>query len=575
MVIVMRPYLLFRLFLLIVLLASNTIFAQNANQKIDEYVKQAADYELNGDFNQAAFYYDKVANAYWQQNSTDNAVLYFNKALTNSKKIGNTNGIKVIYTNLGLIYSDVDNHKLASESFQEALSASRKLGRKTDIATSLLNLSNEQIDLGDYSGAEKSLTEAQRIAQELNDPKILKNCYFNYNKLYEKLGNQTKAAEYFNLFAMLSKKIQTEELKVKEQKAKEMVDSAGRVVQQISAEKDYTNRKLAETNEELQQKENTLKEVEKITREQQMQIELLNTEMQLRDAQLKHQKLLQKVYIGLILISLLFTALVFYAYTEKKKANRLLKEKNTEILVQKEELSEQADQLRNLNALKDKVFSIIAHDLRSPLFSLITMLNIAKEGHFTEDSFKSIIGELSINVNHTTSLLENLLTWARNQMHGTKVNTVNFDFKGLVDSRIGMLEERAHQKEITIINQLSQNLFVHADKDMTEIVFRNIVSNSIKFCNAGDKVRIWSMNSDGAVTICVEDTGVGIQPDVMDKLFGTQISSTPGTRNEKGTGLGLILCKEFITMNSGEIWAESQVDKGSKFFFTLPVAKID
>ncbi len=574
MIMIMRWLFLFLSFSMISLSFPHKSFSQVNNPKIDEYLKLASENEANGDNNQAAFFFDKVANLYWQLNDTDNAILYFSKALSNSKKIGNTNGIKVIYTNLGLIYSDKSNYKLASENFSEALAASRKLGRKFDIAASLLNLSSTQIETAEYSGVEKDLNEVQKIAQELNDQKLLKNCYFNFNKLYEKQGNQTKAAEYFNLFAMLTKKIQSEEFKEKELKARQMVDSAGKVVQQISAEKDLTNKKLAETSQELQEKESTLMEVERLTKEQQMQIELLNTEMQLRDAQLKHQKLLQKVYIGLIIVSLLFTALIFYAYTEKKKANKLLQMMNSEILTQKEEISEQADQLRDLNSLKDKLFSIIAHDLRSPLFSLITMLNIAKEGHFTEESFKTIIAELSVNVNHTTSLLENLLTWAKNQMHGTKVNPVNFDLKELLNARIGILEERAQQKEISIVNQLSDNIFVHADRDMTEIVVRNIVSNSIKFCNAGDKVRIWSTSKDGGVTICVEDTGVGIQPDVMQKLFGTQISSTPGTRNEKGTGLGLILCKEFVTMNGGEIWAESQVNKGSKFFFTLPGAKL-
>jgi len=571
----MRRFLVKTIHVLIVSLIFSVSYSQESASKINEYIKLAADYESKGDNNQAAFYYDKAANLCWRYNDTDNAIVYFGKALNNAKKIGNTNGIKTIYTNLGLIYSDKANHKLALENYSDALTESRKLGKQFDIAASLLNLSNEQIELGDYSGAEKNLNEVQKIAQEINDQKILKNCYFNYNKLYEKLGNQSKAAEYFNLFAMLTKKIQTEELKEKEQKAKELVDSAGRVVQQMSVEKSFTDKKLAETNQELKLKENTLREVERITQEQQMQIDLLNTEMELRDAQLMHQKLLQKVYIGLIIISLLFASLIFYAYTEKKKANRLLQEKNHEILSQKEEITEQANQLRDLNALKDKVFSIIAHDLRSPLFSLITMLNIAKEGLFTEESFKTIIGELSINVNHTTSLLENLLTWARNQMHGTKVNPTNFDLNDLISSRLKMLEDRAIQKELSIVNQLKDNVFVHADKDMTEIVFRNIVSNAIKFCNAGDKIRIWNTIGDGIVTICVEDTGVGILPDVMQKLFGTQISSTPGTRNEKGTGLGLILCKEFVNMNGGEIWAESQINKGSKFFFTLPVAKVD
>ena len=543
-------------------------------QGVDEYIKLAREYENAGNANQAVYYYDKAANAYWRANDYQNAIVYFEKALENITKVGNKNGEKLLYVNLGLVYSEISDYTHAQKCFESALNISTSSGKKGDVGQILYNISTVQIEQGNYQGALSNLTKTEAIAQEVGDQKLLRNVYYNYNRAYEGLKNTEKAAEYFSLYAMLTKKIQAEEIRKKELQAKAMVDSAGRVVQQVSQEKEHTEKRLVETSKELKEKEQTLKEVEELTREQQMQIELLNAEMKLRDAVIQNQKLLQKVYIGLILFSLAFAAALYYAYVQKRKANRLLKEKNDEISRQRDAISRQADELRELNALKDKLFSIIAHDLRSPLFSLITMLNIAKEGHFAPENFKEILDELSVNVNHTTALLENLLTWAKTQMHGVKVNPQNFDLNQLVNSRIQLLNEAAENKEIKLKNSIPDGTFVFADTDMSDIVIRNLISNAIKFCNAGDRITIWSTTCADRVTVCVEDTGRGMTPDVLQKLFGTQITSTPGTKNEKGTGLGLILCKEFVQMNGGEIWAESQPDKGSKFFFTLPKASV-
>lgn len=543
-------------------------------QGVDEFIKLAREYENAGNANQAVYYYDKAANAYWRANDYQNAIVYFEKALENITKVGNKNGEKLLYINLGLVYSEISDYTHAQKCFESALNIATSSGKKGDVGQILYNITTVQIEQGNYQGALSNLTKTEEIAQEVGDQKLLRNVYYNYNRAYEGLKNTEKAAEYFSLYAMLTKKIQAEEIRKKELQAKAMVDSAGRVVQQVSQEKEHTEKKLVETSKELKEKEQTLKEVEELTREQQMQIELLNAEMKLRDAVIQHQKLLQKVYIGLILFSLAFAAALYYAYVQKRRANRLLKEKNDEISRQRDAISRQADELRELNALKDKLFSIIAHDLRSPLFSLITMLNIAKEGHFTPENFKEILDELSVNVNHTTALLENLLTWAKTQMHGVKVNPQNFDLNQLVNSRIQLLNEAAENKEIKLKNSIPDGTFVFADTDMADIVIRNLISNAIKFCNAGDRITIWSTTGADRVTVCVEDTGRGMAPDVLQKLFGTQITSTPGTKNEKGTGLGLILCKEFVQMNGGEIWAESQPDKGSKFFFTLPKASV-
>ncbi|HDP75574.1 MAG TPA: tetratricopeptide repeat protein [Bacteroidales bacterium] len=542
--------------------------------KVEELIVLARQFENAGNANQAVYYYNKAANAYWRANDFRSAIAYFEKTIENIKKVGNRNGEKLLYINLGLLYTEIADYVHAQKSFENALSIARSSGKKQDIGQILYNISTVQIEQGNYQGALSNLTKTEALAQEVGDQKLLRNAYYNYNRAYEGLKNTEKAAEYFSLYAMLTKKIQAEEIRKKELQAKAMVDSAGRVVQQVAQEKEHTEKRLVETSKELKEKEQTLKEVEELTREQQMQIELLNAEMKLRDAVIQHQKLLQKVYIGLTLFSLAFAAALYYAYLQKRRANRLLNEKNEEISRQRDAISRQADELRELNSLKDKLFSIIAHDLRSPLFSLITMLNIAKEGHFSPENFKEILDELSVNVSHTTALLENLLTWAKTQMHGVKVNPQNFDLNQLVNSRIQLLNEATQAKEIQLKNNISRGTFVFADTDMADIVIRNLISNAIKFCNAGDRITIWSTTGADRVTVCVEDTGRGMTPDVLQKLFGTQITSTPGTRNEKGTGLGLILCKEFVQMNGGEIWAESQPDMGSKFFFTLPKASV-
>lgn len=547
-------------------------FSQGVSQQIANYEQLAGEFEKNGDANQAAYYFDKAANQAWQANDLNRAITDFDRALANIKQVGNVNGAKTIYTNLGLIYCEKGNHKEAYNNFQAALSAARNLGRKDDVANALVNISTEQMELTDFDGALKSLDEAQKLAQEVGNARALKNIYLNYNKLYEKLGSKDKADEYFRLYMMLNKKLQDDEFKARQMLAQAKVDSAGRIINRISNEKESTARKLMETSHELQHTESMLKETERISTEQRMQIDLLNTQMKLREAELKNQQLHQRIYIGLIIILLLFAAILFRANHLKKKANRLLSEKNAEITAQKEEISRQADELRELNALKDRLFSIIAHDLRSPLFSLITMLNIAREGHFTEDSFREIIGELSTNVSHTTALLENLLTWAKNQMQGTKVKPENFFLNEVITPRLQQLSEVALQKDVTLINQVDDKTSVYADRDMLDLIIRNLISNAIKFCNAGDKIQVWSSIENTYIKVCVEDTGVGIDAQSLKKLFGNQVSSTPGTRNEKGTGLGLILCREFVEMNNGKIWAESTPGKGSQFFFTLPIA---
>jgi len=393
---------------------------------------------------------------------------------------------------------------------------------------------------------------------------LLRNAYSLYTKVYDKLGNREESAKYFELFAAITKKIQQEEMKRKEEEANRLVSQVTSKIIEVEAEKQATQK-------ELEEKQQFLEQAEQESRERLMQIELLSKERELQQAIISRHKLIQNIYIGIIIVILGFAALIFFFYSEKKKANKLLEQKNAEISRQNVEIQEQAEKLKELNQLKDKLFSIISHDLRSPLGSLLTLLSVTKEGYFTEEGFKNVIEDLSKNVGYTYELLENLLKWAQSQLQGTKLNPSVFNLIDATKNKLNIYSEQAVSKGITLQNLINDDISVYADRDMIELVLRNLIANAIKFSNDGSTVSVSAKRKDDWVEVCVADSGQGITPENLKKLFGKELFTTVGTRKEKGSGLGLVLCKDFITLNGGEIWASSTLGKGSKFFFTLPI----
>lgn len=226
--------------------------------------------------------------------------------------------------------------------------------------------------------------------------------------------------------------------------------------------------------------------------------------------------------------------------------------------------------LEELNQLKDRLFSIIAHDLRSPLIGLADMIRLAEEGDLNSEEFISLLPELSKNIGYTSGLVENLLYWAKSQLSGATVNPVLFDLQPVTAPLLGLFQHNADEKGVKIHNQIREATFVYADPDMIQAVLRNLVANAIKFCRQDDFVFINASSSGEQVTISVEDTGVGINKENLSRLFAQENFTTRGTVNEQGTGLGLMLCQEFIEKNNGTISVDSVLGKGSRFSFSLP-----
>jgi signal transduction histidine kinase len=262
------------------------------------------------------------------------------------------------------------------------------------------------------------------------------------------------------------------------------------------------------------------------------------------------------------------------AHVDLKKSKDIILEQNKKLSNLVEQLSKNNLELNKLIASKDKFFSIIAHDLKGPVGNLSSFLSFMTEQYenISQEEFKKdlvLLENASIKIR---DLLENLLTWARSQKGDIQYKPENFNISKLIQSNVQLFESSAKNKKISIINNIPENLFGFFDYQMITTVVRNLISNALKYTNDSGSITISETEGAEFIEITIQDTGIGMSLIIVENLFKIDVKhfSTEGTGGEKGTGLGLILCKEFIDKHSGKIWVESEIGKGSKFKFTIP-----
>lgn len=264
---------------------------------------------------------------------------------------------------------------------------------------------------------------------------------------------------------------------------------------------------------------------------------------------------------------------------EMKKANNDLVLSIKELEDSKIEISEKAAvlesqtlQLTELDDLKNRLFSIISHDLKTPIYSLRNLFRNVEKYDIPGDEIKVLVPDIINDLNYTTSLMENLLQWAKSQMKGNNVNPQLLDIAVIVNEVQQLLRLQAESKQVYVKAKIDPSIYIFADKDMINLVLRNIISNAIKFTPSNGEINVGAAVKNEMVEMYVQDTGTGISAENIEKLFANNYFTTNGTANESGTGLGLMLCKDFLLKNGGNISVESEVGKGSKFLFTLPRA---
>lgn len=258
--------------------------------------------------------------------------------------------------------------------------------------------------------------------------------------------------------------------------------------------------------------------------------------------------------------------------TENANYNTALYQNNLEIQKQSNQLKQQAEELDQLNTLKNKLFSVISHDLKAPMYALRNLFdNIHSQGMPAEE-IKELIPEVKKDLNYTVSLMENLLQWAKSQMKSHTVRPQLINVTDLIDEVMHLLHLQAEAKHIRIGKKTSGAVYVWADYDMINLVLRNLVSNAIKFTPQGGTICIGASEFSNFAEVYVQDSGKGMTAAEVKKVNSEEFYTTNGTAHEQGTGIGLMLCREFLLKNEGRLRIESEAGKGSTFSFTLPLA---
>jgi signal transduction histidine kinase/ligand-binding sensor domain-containing protein len=279
-----------------------------------------------------------------------------------------------------------------------------------------------------------------------------------------------------------------------------------------------------------------------------------------------------------IILMVVFIVLLFVFILKWRSRVLIKRQKKLEQIIDENisELQQKNEQLEQANQTKNKFFSIISHDLRSPFSGLVGILDVLTDPDYNmnNDKHKELLQAAKKSADNTFELLDNLLTWARSQMEKINISPQTENLSKILQNNIELKEASALQKGITINRDFPENTEAFFDADMINTVARNLLSNALKYTPPEGEITVSAESKNGVVTVHIADTGIGMNEEEMRQLFNLNKKSRNGTQGEKGTGLGLIICKEFIERNSGKIWVTPNQPKGTVFHFSLPEQKI-
>ena len=427
---------------------------------------------------------------------------------------------------MAMVYEKTGDYDNALSHYNDALELYESLGNKEGVAAVLYGKGIVYMRQNDYGRARSFLSRSLALAEDLRDNSRIIKCFEALSMLYEKERKFEYALTFY-------------------QKYKQFEDSV------------FSEKKKEQFSQLQLQYETAQKDLE---------IQLLNEKERQQVNAIQNQEFIRNILV----VILAFTAVLLFTLHK----NNVKRRKNNELLIrQRAEIEAKSKELEGLLEVKDKFFSIISHDLRSPINALIGIMDIMDDGNLTQQELKELSAALNSRLKHTKKLLDTLLDWAMLQMDVIKLNKADIDLKDAVRSNLSFYEDTA-DKSLNYVNEVGSNIMVKADPNMLDLVLRNLLSNAAKFTDEDGVITISAEEtSSNAVTVSVADDGIGMSEEQIENLFDDEhLYSTPGVHNEKGTGLGLKLCKEFVEKMGGNIWVESLEGKGSIFKFTVPKA---
>jgi signal transduction histidine kinase len=529
-----------------------------------------------------------IGNIYSSLSDYPKALEHFQKALKIAEEQKVKSKISNSWANIGYIYLKT-NDSLALECFQKALKYNEERNDKLLTISTLIYIGDFYLQQVDFDKAMINYSKAQKMAEELGKKRPDCEALNKIGTIYLKQKKYSAALSY----TLKSLAIANELKLLNTQK-----DIHNQLSEIYAATNDYKNayinHKLYKAlNDSLFGEEN----VKKITGleysykyEKEKQANELEQQKKdaIQAAEKKQQGIIIFSLIGGFVLMFLLAVYVYRSYRIKNKTNIILtKQKeeieaknkellqlNEEILAQRDEIETKNSKLQELNATKDKFFSIIAHDLKNPFNTILGFSNLlvnSKE-RFNQEEILKYVSLINSSAQNAYTLLENLLEWSMSQTEGIDFKPTHLALENLVIENEKLCENIAKTKGISIQNKIDGNLILYADQNMLSTILRNLITNAIKYTHKGGNITITSTVQNTEIIITVSDSGIGMDEDTRNNLFKiSEKSSILGTEKEKGTGLGLILCKEFVNAHGGEIWVESELGKGSDFKFSIPI----
>jgi two-component system sensor histidine kinase/response regulator len=617
--------------------------------------------EKNGIDSLVASAYLDMGISYGIRSKLDSALYYFNLGYEKSKEINYAVGIARSQANIGYAYDHLDRKKEAVKNYESALKIFRKLNIKKSINQMITNLGSIYFDLGEYKIADSYFRQVLENMKEVPSDEIgLGNALFSLGNSNRKLGNPKKSMDYYEQSLAIREKIgdlngialsnwgigqsyinkyqyakalgyleialknnrilkniyqesvvlmgishaylglndnkSAEEtanlamVKAKESNSKGMIaESLELLIEVNAAQKKYDDalRFQADYNAikdsldtKKAKKDVIITDLNRINSDNK---DLVKDNRTIIAKNSDYVTVISIITILLIIVAVLL-ALYYKRNLEKKATNVLLQrqkqeiaEVNEELGALNEELTTQMDlvsaqniELEKLNSVKNKFFSIVSHDLRSPLNSLKMLFELYRKGILDEKELSDLLARLEDTIYTTASFLDNLLEWSKSQLEGMKVEPSAVEIHHIVQNNIKLMDSQINLKALKVENKIAIDTTVFADPNMINTVVRNLLSNAIKFCNIGDKITFDAKLTNGEVICSISDSGPGISDKDKENLFNLTHTISTGTSGEKGYHIGLILCKDMILQNKGTIQVNSELGKGTTFNITLP-----
>jgi signal transduction histidine kinase len=502
------------------------------------------------------------------------------------------------YVNISAIYRVQKEYKQTISFLTKAMEINKKDGDSIHVAKNLNNLAACYIHIEDFNSATKSVNEAISIFEKAKLDSWLSYAYELKGVIYSKKGKFYTALKWLNkseniheridkgrykipLYTNLAKTyFQLKNYEVSEQYALKSLEISKSL--NILEERDITLNLLYEIGkatenyekalaylEELKLVSDTINKNNNIT-----ELRILKSNLEFEQEKEKYiseneqQNALQKRYIYFsIVIILVFSIIIFILKRNNKTQNTL----NEKLINNTTALKKNEEHLNIANNTKSKLFSIIAHDLKGPINSFKSLFDLFNKSELNQTEFMQFMPQIGENIDSISFTLNNLLSWGQSQMEGLTTTPSFTNISVLVDNNFRLLSKQAQLKSISFLNNVDKKIIAWCDKDQIDVVIRNLISNAAKFTRKDGSIKVKASELPNYWQISIQDNGIGIKPNRIKSLFDTEkMTSSYGTLNEKGTGLGLRVCKEMVENNGGRIWVESTLDIGSTFHFTIP-----